>query len=102
MLIFLLELHIMFTHPNHRRKGAANMLMQWGTDLADRLGLESWVSARPLAKPLYLRYGFEVIEEALLVPDVEKNEKTDGWRKLEERYGIVMSDMRRRARGGSE
>ena len=102
MLMLLPELHIMFTHPNHRRKGAASMLMQWGTGLADRLGLESWVSARPLAKPLYLRYGFEVVEEALLVPDVEESEKTEGWRRLEERYAIVMSDMYRSARDTKE
>ena len=92
----------MFTHPKHRRKGAASMLMQWGIGMADRLGLESWVSARPSAKPLYMRYGFEVIKEALFVPDVKDVEKTEEWRRLEERYGIIMSDMRRRARNGSE
>ena len=88
----------MFTHPNHRRKGAATMLMKWGTALADELGVESWVQATPMAKPLYLRHGFEVFKEVLLVPDVDESEKTDEWRRLEERYRTVSSVMCRNAR----
>ena len=78
------------------------MLMEWGTALADRLGLEIWMQARPMAKPLYLQHGFEVVEEVLVVPVVDVVEKTDEWRRLEERYRSVTLVMYRSARVGKE
>ena len=33
----------MFTHPDHRRRGAGTLLMDWGIKLADQWGLESFI-----------------------------------------------------------
>ncbi|MCJ1312464.1 hypothetical protein MMC25_006138 [Agyrium rufum] len=94
-----LALQIMFTHPAYRRKGAGTMLMKWGTELADELGLESWVQATPLGKALYLHFGYEVVKELLLVPDVDEGEKSDEWRRLERRFGSITTLMHRKAKG---
>lgn len=38
------------------------MLLQWGADEADRLGLEVYVEASPEGKPLYEKRGFKELE----------------------------------------
>ncbi|KAI5922181.1 hypothetical protein F4810DRAFT_674884 [Camillea tinctor] len=58
------HLHICFTDPDYRRLGAGGMMMQWGCDLADRLGLPAWVEASPQGSALYRRYGFYDFEPA--------------------------------------
>ena len=92
----------MFTHPTHRRKGAATILLKEATTVADRLQVECWLLATPMAKPLYLQHGFRVVKEVLVVPDVDEKEKTDGWRKLEERYGVMTTVMCRSPQGMEE
>ena len=36
--------------------------MQWGLEHADRLGLESFIEATDLGKPVYEKFGFRVLE----------------------------------------
>ncbi|RMZ01656.1 hypothetical protein D0862_06284 [Hortaea werneckii] len=52
------HLHICFTHPNYRRKGAGGMMMIWGCNVADALMLPSWIEASPEGNFLYKRFGF--------------------------------------------
>ncbi|KAI7150838.1 hypothetical protein KC316_g15515 [Hortaea werneckii] len=52
------HLHICFTHPNYRRKGAGGMMMNWGCNVADALMLPSWIEASPEGNFLYKRFGF--------------------------------------------
>jgi GNAT superfamily N-acetyltransferase len=64
-------LNILFTHPDYRRKGIGAMLVQWGIDTARTLGIEFWLNATPVGKPLYEKLGFEVVERNPLVPKTE-------------------------------
>lgn len=37
------------------------MLMKWGFDEADKLGLPVWLEASPMGAPLYTRSGFQTV-----------------------------------------
>ncbi|KOS22034.1 hypothetical protein ESCO_001887 [Escovopsis weberi] len=56
-----LYLKLLHTDPEHQRRGAAGMLLDWGTAEADRLGLESYLESSPQGYGLYLKYGFEEV-----------------------------------------
>jgi GNAT superfamily N-acetyltransferase len=76
------ELDQVVTHPAHRRKGAAVLLMQWGIDKADQLGLEACIESVPSARPVYERYGFvvtDVIDVDMTVPD-----PSERWKELQQ------------------
>lgn len=49
--------------PSHHRRGAGGMLVKWGTDKADELGLLAYLEASAQGKGLYLKYGFQTIGE---------------------------------------
>ncbi|KAK8069701.1 acyl-CoA N-acyltransferase [Apiospora phragmitis] len=53
-----LHLHICFTHPEYRRKGAGSLMLQWGCDLADQLALPGWIEASVEGNFLYKVHGF--------------------------------------------
>ncbi|KAK5994268.1 hypothetical protein PT974_04740 [Cladobotryum mycophilum] len=42
-------------------KGAASLMLKYGVAKADEDGVESYLDASPLAKPIYERYGFRVV-----------------------------------------
>ncbi|KUJ24598.1 uncharacterized protein LY89DRAFT_776679 [Mollisia scopiformis] len=60
-----------FVHPKHRRRGAGRLMMQWGADKADELGLPAYVEATDDGLQLYKEYGFKVESELSLDPSVE-------------------------------
>lgn len=55
------DLHILFTDTDFRRQGAGDMMLQWGTDLADVLAVAGWVEASKDGTILYERHGFKVV-----------------------------------------
>jgi hypothetical protein len=86
-----LVLEIMFTHPEHRRRGAGTILMDWGVKLADQLGLESFIQASEMGKLLYLRHGYLVLEESNYKPELEEKDKSDEWKMLEKKVGPMFN-----------
>lgn len=56
------DLKLLHTHPDHKGRGAGSMLLKWGAEEADRLGLESYLEASPEGKSLYEKRGFEVLD----------------------------------------
>ena len=42
------------------------MIVKWGCDKADELGLPAYLEASAAGKPVYLRHGFEKIDEAVI------------------------------------
>lgn len=52
------DLDMLGTHPSHRRRGAASMLIQWGCEIADRDAVPTYVDANMYGKPLYEKFGF--------------------------------------------
>lgn len=63
------DLHICFTHPDYRRRGAGAMLLQWGCDLADLLQLPGYIEASRDGNFLYKTFGFEGVETMPLDDD---------------------------------
>lgn len=60
-----LWLNAIATSPNHQRRGAATMLVQYGVDIADGKGLECFSACTTQAnqnmKRVFERFGFEVV-----------------------------------------
>ncbi|MCJ1247290.1 hypothetical protein MMC30_004504 [Trapelia coarctata] len=54
-------LAILFTHPDHRNRGAGSLLTEWGTRKADESGLEAYVESSVMGKPVYEKCGFVVV-----------------------------------------
>ena len=55
-------LDTLVTLPNHERRGAGSMLVNWGTERADEAGIEAYLEASPMGAPMYARHGFEPIK----------------------------------------
>jgi GNAT superfamily N-acetyltransferase len=81
-------LNILFTHPEHRRQGIGRMLVQWGIDKANELGVEFWLNATPIGKPLYEQLGFKLVVVNPLVPKTEKPD--DKWKEMEEQFKDIV------------
>jgi GNAT superfamily N-acetyltransferase len=56
-----LMLDILATDPAHMRRGAGKMLMKFGTDIADEVGLPCFLEGSPEGLGLYRASGFEVV-----------------------------------------
>ncbi|KAI0191938.1 acyl-CoA N-acyltransferase [Astrocystis sublimbata] len=80
-----LDLAIMFTAPKHRRRGIAQQLLLWGIKKADEMGVEIFLDAGLVGKPLYQANGFVVVAENLIVPHAET--KDAAWEELEHQVG---------------
>lgn len=52
------DLHICFTLAEYRRRGAGSMMLQWGCDVADALGIAGWIEASAEGNFLYKCHGF--------------------------------------------
>lgn len=57
------DLVILFSHPEHRRRGAGGLLVRWGCEKADEYGVISSLHASPEGLSLYLKNGFVVVEQ---------------------------------------
>lgn len=51
-------LDICFVHPDYRRLGVGRLLVAWGIDKADIMGLESYIDATEAGIPLYEKCGY--------------------------------------------
>ncbi len=81
-LIYFPVLNILFTHPEHRNKGAAGLLVEWGTQQADKLGIEAYVEGTYLGRKVYEKYGFVMMHMAEMV-FLESNESPgQKWRHM--------------------
>ncbi|KAL2165985.1 hypothetical protein VTG60DRAFT_3475 [Thermothelomyces hinnuleus] len=54
-----LYLSLLACTPAFQRRGAGSALMEWGVNLADRLGLPSRLEASPVGYGLYKKFGYE-------------------------------------------
>ncbi|KAI6382170.1 hypothetical protein MCOR25_000760 [Pyricularia grisea] len=62
----IVSLDIMVVDPVHHRRGVGRMLMKYGVDEADRLGVESVVEASRMGRFLYENYDFKILEDVLI------------------------------------
>ena len=59
----LCVLDILHTHPSQQGKGAGTQLVRWGTDLADKEGLQCYVETPVAGYTLFRQSGFQNITE---------------------------------------
>lgn len=57
-----LMLNSFATHPDHHRRGAGTLLLNWGLKKADDEGVPTYLDATSIARPLYEKRGFKVIK----------------------------------------
>lgn len=55
-------LAILDTDPKDQRRGAGGMLVQWGTDIADKEGIPAYLESSAEGYSLYNKHGFKDIE----------------------------------------
>jgi GNAT superfamily N-acetyltransferase len=57
------ELGSIICHPDHQRRGAASLMLQWGIKEQDRLGVIGYLEGSERGRPLYEKYGFRAVQE---------------------------------------
>ncbi len=67
--------------PSHRRLGIGSLLMAAGVSRADELGVECWMEASDMGKPLYEKYDFRSLFKMAF--DTGRKGVGDVWRKCE-------------------
>jgi GNAT superfamily N-acetyltransferase len=55
-------LELIATRKEHQGKGASSPLMMWGIEQAEKDGYVIYLESSPVAKPVYERFGFKVID----------------------------------------
>lgn len=55
-------LALLVTSSEHRCKGAGSLLLQWGIEKAEEMGLPCYLQASEEGRRLYEKYGFEAID----------------------------------------
>ncbi|KAF7889668.1 uncharacterized protein EAF02_002083 [Botrytis sinoallii] len=73
-----LLLNYCFVDPEHRRKGAGSLMMQWGCKLADEKGLEAFVESTDDGRELYKAHGFVIVRPFFLeVPPATESDEEE-------------------------
>ncbi len=96
--IAALGLNILFTHPAHRRRGVADLLLSWGTDKADELGVEAWVNASDYGRQVYEKHGFVCVTEFSCCASTES--PSQEWEEIKGRLTPMSVSIMWRPAGG--
>ncbi|KAI9744830.1 MAG: hypothetical protein M1818_001755 [Claussenomyces sp. TS43310] len=68
-------LNYCFVKSTHRHRGVASLLMKWGTETADEMGLECFVESTEDGRGLYEAHGFKIYGEINLDARLEEPNK---------------------------
>jgi len=79
-LTSILDLNIIFTHPDYRRQGAGDLILEWGIRKAEEMGVEMWLDATVYGVPLYRKHGFVVVNENNIRPTTDNPDQE--WEKI--------------------
>ncbi|EIN03976.1 acyl-CoA N-acyltransferase [Punctularia strigosozonata HHB-11173 SS5] len=82
-------LEMLATHPDFQKRGAASLLLSWGTARADAAGMPAYLDGSPVGVGLYLRHGWE--EKGVVVPEVNGESAAERW---EKRYLCMVREPR--------
>lgn len=98
-LTWSLDLFIIFTHADYRRKGIGQKFMDWGMAKADEMGVEFFLDATPVGRPLYDANGLIEIEKNDIKPQTENPD--DAWKAVEKKIGPTTWYLMWRPAGGN-
>jgi hypothetical protein len=73
-----------FVLSTQRRLGAGKLLMEWGCNLADKMGLECFVESTDDGRALYESAGFVVVNPFFLDPQPENENPSQEWQKIKQ------------------
>ncbi|KAF2642894.1 hypothetical protein P280DRAFT_467030 [Massarina eburnea CBS 473.64] len=71
-------------HPDHRKRGAGRLLIRWGIDKADELGIETVVSSLQSAVGAYEKSGLGAIEVIPPDPSLKVESPSEKWKELQQ------------------
>lgn len=93
------DLFIVFTHPDYRRKGIGQKFMDWGIAKADEMGVELFLDASPVGRPLYDANGLVEVDKNDIIP--RTNDPDDAWKAMEKKTGHSTWFLMWRPAGGN-
>ncbi|KAH8779968.1 hypothetical protein F5883DRAFT_540965 [Diaporthe sp. PMI_573] len=94
-------LFVLFTHPDYRRKGVGQQLLNWGVEKADELRLDIFLDSTSPGRPLYEANGFSYLQENHIRP--KKDHADHQWQEVEKKVGaITFWPMKRPASQGEK
>lgn len=82
-----IDLFVLFTHPDYRRKGVGQQLLNWGMEKADDLRLEIFLDSTSPGRPLYEANGFSYLQENHIRPRKDKPDRQ--WQEVEAKVGAI-------------
>ncbi|KAJ4296754.1 hypothetical protein N0V90_006802 [Kalmusia sp. IMI 367209] len=74
-----LELDNLATHPEHQRRGAGRILLDWGVRKANEEGWRTYLDATPAGLKVYERIGFKLVKEVTFDRGKWGGEGEDWW-----------------------
>jgi GNAT superfamily N-acetyltransferase len=69
-------------HTEHRHRGVGRLLIRWGLDKADELGIETVISSLVTARGAYERCGLGSIELIPADPSLNVTYPSEKWKEL--------------------
>lgn len=69
----------MVVHPKHRGRGLGGLMMEWGNRKTDEKGIEGFLEASELGRPLYEKWGYIVV---MKIDFYLPSNKPDAWQKF--------------------
>ncbi|KAF1970881.1 hypothetical protein BU23DRAFT_570360 [Bimuria novae-zelandiae CBS 107.79] len=78
-----MDLHSLVVHTGHRKRGVGRLLIRWGLDKADELGIETVISSLITAREAYERCGLGCIEMIPPDPGLNVPYPSEKWKELE-------------------
>ncbi|CAD6577331.1 MAG: hypothetical protein ASARMPREDX12_008310 [Alectoria sarmentosa] len=75
-------LNVCFVHPDFRRRRVGTLLLKWGLDMADGMGLEVFIDSSDHGKGLYERHDF--VAAPCVIVDFNKDNPGGLWKSLQQ------------------
>lgn len=95
-----IALNNMVVDVNYRNLGIGGMLMKWGIQRADQMGLESLIEASPAGRWLYEKYGYKFVMAVAM--DTETRNPSMTWSWYASLFGRASFHVMWRPRKGDE
>ncbi|KAJ4353371.1 uncharacterized protein N0V89_005100 [Didymosphaeria variabile] len=74
-----LKLDSLATHPEHQRRGAGKLLLDWGVGKADEEGWRTYLDASPMGLKSYEKVGFKTVKEVTFDMEEWGGKGKDWW-----------------------